>query len=81
MCNLRVDELAYQLVSNPWFDRVIITTIIINCFFLALNDPTKNSNEQVGISPPTVMSCAFFLKESRVNNLHKGIASSTVACT
>lgn len=47
MCNLRIDELAYRLVSNPWFDRVIITTIIINCFFLTLNDPTKDSSEQV----------------------------------
>ncbi|CAM9215633.1 unnamed protein product, partial [Hapterophycus canaliculatus] len=48
MCNIRIDELAYRLVSNPWFDRVIIATIIVNCFFLALNDPTKYSHEQDG---------------------------------
>lgn len=47
MCNLRIDEAAYILVSNPWFDRVIIATIVINCIFLALVDPTKSSDEQV----------------------------------
>lgn len=47
MCNLRIDEVAYSLVSNPWFDRVVIGTIVINCIFLALVDPTKSSNEQV----------------------------------
>ncbi|CAM9483745.1 unnamed protein product, partial [Ectocarpus fasciculatus] len=48
MCNLRIDEIAYRLVSNPWFDRVIVLTIIVNCYFLALYDPTRASNEQDG---------------------------------
>lgn len=46
MCNLRMDELAYRLVANPWFDRVIIAVIVTNCVFLALYDPTKDSNDQ-----------------------------------
>lgn len=47
MCNTRIDEIAFQLVSNPWFDGVIIATIIVNGVFLALYDPTKGSHEQV----------------------------------
>lgn len=43
---MRLDEAAYSLVSNPWFDRVIIGVILINCIFLGLYDPTKESNEQ-----------------------------------
>ncbi|CAM9843940.1 unnamed protein product [Ectocarpus sp. 6 AP-2014] len=48
MSNVRIDEIAYRLVSNPWFDRVIVLTIIVNCYFLALYDPTRASNEQDG---------------------------------
>lgn len=47
MCNTRIDEIAFQLVSNPWFDRVILVTITVNGVFLALYDPTKGSAEQV----------------------------------
>lgn len=47
MCNTRIDEIAFQLVSNPWFDRVILATITVNGVFLALYDPTKGSSEQV----------------------------------
>eukprot|EP00752_Nemacystus_decipiens_P004767 g4338.t2 len=46
MSSFRIDEVAYRLVSSKWFDRVIIATIVVNCCFLALNDPTKPSTEQ-----------------------------------
>eukprot|EP00903_Cladosiphon_okamuranus_P008160 g7859.t1 len=46
MYSFRIDEVAYRLVSSKWFDRVIIATIVVNCSFLALNDPTKLSTQQ-----------------------------------
>lgn len=52
MCNTRIDEIAFQLVSDPWFDRVILATITVNGVFLALYDPTKESAEQVRANMP-----------------------------
>ena len=52
MSSFRFDEVAYRLVSSKWFDRVIIATIVVNCCFLALNDPTKPSTEQASRRPP-----------------------------
>lgn len=51
MSSFRLDEVAYRLVSSKWFDRVIIATIVVNCCFLALNDPTKPSTEQASFPP------------------------------
>lgn len=46
MFELRLSEVAYRLVSNPWFDRFIIGVILSNCLFLALYDPMKENDAQ-----------------------------------
>lgn len=68
MYSFRIDEIAYRLISNPWFDRVICLTIIVNCVFLALNDPTKTSNAQV--SENDFMLTNIFRVSAIVCSLH-----------
>lgn len=46
MCDMHLDEVAYRIVENPWFDRTIIAVITVNCVILALNDPTKGAEDQ-----------------------------------
>lgn len=36
-----------QLVAiNPWFDRVILVVIIVNCFFLAMDNEVESISRQ-----------------------------------
>lgn len=74
MCNTRVDELAYQIVANPWFDRVMIVVILTNCVFLALYDPTKESDAQEGyIKIGDMVFSGIFIAEILVKWLALGI--------
>lgn len=31
---------AKHVVSRPWFDSAVVSLILVNCVFLALDDPT-----------------------------------------
>jgi len=33
------------MVFNPWFDRFILVSILANCVFLAIDDPTEEETE------------------------------------
>lgn len=37
----RVRRAAWRLIRWPWFDRVIMLAIVINCATLAMFDPTQ----------------------------------------
>ncbi|KAJ9447858.1 Voltage-dependent calcium channel type D subunit alpha-1 [Diplonema papillatum] len=39
--------IRFKIVQNPWFDRVTLTLITLNCIFLALEDPTAGESAPV----------------------------------
>ncbi|CAM9163005.1 unnamed protein product [Choristocarpus tenellus] len=63
MFGTRVDEATYSLVFNPWFDRVIVATILVNCLFLALYDPTMSEEQADYIVVGDYIFSAVFIIE------------------
>lgn len=42
-----IRRFAISLMSNPNFDRVVVFFIVLNCVFLAMNDPLDKDNSSV----------------------------------
>ena len=52
---------ALVVVSNKWFDRIVITLILANCVFLALVDPLDNDPESLRNRVITVSDLVFLV--------------------
>eukprot|EP00002_Diphylleia_rotans_P014058 TRINITY_DN2735_c0_g2_i2.p1 TRINITY_DN2735_c0_g2~~TRINITY_DN2735_c0_g2_i2.p1 ORF type:complete len:1772 (-),score=312.10 TRINITY_DN2735_c0_g2_i2:100-5415(-) len=39
-----VRKLCIQIAGHKWFDRLILFSIVLNCIFLAISDPTSSEN-------------------------------------
>jgi len=44
----QVRRVLYSAVNNPWFDRVILSLVGINCIVLALDTPNLDPNSALG---------------------------------
>mmetsp|Transcript_29320 Transcript_29320/g.38551 ORF Transcript_29320/g.38551 Transcript_29320/m.38551 type:complete len:2569 (+) Transcript_29320:180-7886(+) len=53
---------CFKIVSNPWFDRFIISAILANCFFLANDDPTETTSSFADEIAEVVFTFVFFME-------------------
>jgi hypothetical protein len=57
-----IRKLCLSIYYNAWFDRFILTTILINCVFLAIKDPKSPESaarNQISLQSELIFTLVF----------------------
>ena len=71
----RMRNSARALVHNAWFDRVVLAVIMLNCVFLALDEPGLDSESQLAstLRGADVFFTVFFVLEMVIKMIALGV--------